>query len=645
MSCQGLISCILWGMFLAMSVLGGAGCIPELTCVELGCAYNEVCNRQSGLCEIPNRDCNIVGCPGDQRCDVLTGICRSEEVSCRFQPCATNQVCNTQTGFCEAAENCVLDGCRSSAEVCDLDTRRCVPRACNEDAACGAGFVCGASGRCASGCRAGQGSCPVAQYCRLLPGEEVGQCVPECRDHRDCPFGQYCQPLDGRMICLLEPPCGGDEDCRPDEVCEDRQCRAPPCASDDDCTDGAACQRSTGLCVGEQCNEDIFSPNHFASSAAIVTPGEYANLTLCPGRRDWFALPVRSTDVVSLRLERPVNDRVEVRLFDEGGRVVAADSRATTVALLQYVATHAQTLRVEVFAPDFEEVTYALSYSLNLTAICIDDAFEENDRREQAATLPTNPGSPTELPLRICGFDEDWFVLPRLPASAGLLIRFRSGPAGFVGRLYTPDGAVFEPAHGESLRLRRLGVAGDYYLQAFSRQGTSGSYRMLHDVLEPWICVPGAGATSRETAPMLAANERGEAGFCPDGASWQLQWYRLDHGEHGGMARVRLDPGPNMPTVRLALFRVLDNGDIELVRAAGADLMGSVTLGARLELGSDYFVRIDSPSTPGRIFEAPRYEIGFDWTPDPEQEPDEPEDPEPDGDASPGELSSQDAQP
>ena len=48
----------------------------------------------------------------------------------------------------------------------------------------------------------------------------------------------------------------------------------------------------------------------------------------------------------------------------------------------------------------------------------------------------------SELPLRICGYDEDWFVLPDLSANQGLRVRFRNAPGDFVGHLLTPDGAI-----------------------------------------------------------------------------------------------------------------------------------------------------------------------------------------------------------
>lgn len=623
-------------IFAVFAITTLTSCVPLLSCIDLGCAFNEVCNAESGLCEVPSRDCNLVGCPSDQRCDVSTGVCRMEQVSCRSQPCAALQVCNTQTGFCESAENCVSDGCSSAGEFCDTDSRRCVPRPCEEDLECGPGFVCGSQNTCVSGCRSEQGACPTAQYCRVLPGEVVGQCVPECRESQDCPFGQYCQSTEGRMICLLEPPCEVDGDCRSDEICEDRQCRAPPCVADEDCPQGASCQRSSGLCLGAECVEDIFSPNHDRSTAATIPIGDYANLTLCPGRADWFALDVRSTDVLNLRLERPPSSEVEVRLYDEQGRVVSADGRINSVALLQHVATHAQTLYLEVFGASFEEVTYSLSFSMNVTTVCLDDGFEENDRPDQAAVLPTDTGSPTELPLRVCGFDEDWFVLPRLNPGDGLVVRFRNGPSGFVGRVLTPDGAVLEAPVGESLRMRRVGVAGDYFLHAYSRQGLSGSYRMLFDVLAPWECPASPQGTDRLSAPLLMAQESAQATLCPAQGSWQIHWYRLEELEGPGMITLELHPGADLPDVSLTLFKESAEGELKLVRSAGASADGRLVLPALVSGQEPMFLRVDSQGAPGRLFDSPRYGLLFAWEAMPGEDDPGEEEPPLDGDG-PGE--------
>ncbi|MFU8804651.1 MAG: hypothetical protein ACNA8W_12630 [Bradymonadaceae bacterium] len=615
---------------IALALASGPGCVPELSCLDLGCAYNQMCNAETRQCETISRDCSVSGCPADHRCDVPTGICRLEAVSCRFQPCSSNQVCNTQTGFCQATENCALDGCSSVGDVCDLETGRCLPKVCDEDSACAAGFVCGVQDTCVSGCRPQSGSCPTAQYCRALIGEQIGQCVPQCRENRDCPFGQYCQSVDSRMICLAEPPCTEDSDCRSDEICQERQCREPPCSNDDDCPEKLACHRASGLCLGGDCDEDIFAPNHSRSQAAAIPAGNYANLTLCPGRADWFALDVRSSDVVSLRLERPSSAEVEARLYDGRGRLVAAHGRITSVALLEHVAHRTETLHLEILSADFEETTYTLEVSINAAALCLDDSFEENDHIREATILPTDAGSPTELPLRICGFDDDWFVLPEMDANLGLHVRFRNGPHEFVGRVLTPEGAVFEPRSGESLRIRRLGYGGNYYLHAHSRHGISGSYRMLFDVLEPWQCPSPAGLVSRQTAPTLTAGATSQATLCPSQGSWDIHWYRLVMTEEAfnqeagtesmGMLTLDFQPTSDMPDVTLTLFEEID-GEIHVVRIAQRDHMGRLILHARLRGEGVYYVRLDSQAAPGRITHPPRYGLLYEWEADePEEE-------------------------
>nr|MBA2661050.1 hypothetical protein [Lujinxingiaceae bacterium] len=531
-------------------------------------------------------------------------------VSCRVQPCSRHQVCNAQTGFCEADTNCVAEGCESGALTCDSSSGRCVPLPCTGDAGCPASFVCGAQGTCTTGCRPNGGACAAGQYCRVLTGESLGQCVPQCVRDIDCPFGQSCQLSDNRSTCQLEPPCQSSDDCRGDEICSQSSCTQPPCTDDSACQGSQVCNRSTGLCVGGDCTEDIFAPNHAQPNAATLSVGVYSPLTLCPGHADWFAIDVRSSDALRIHIEHGAGSDVDIYLFDQSGQLLALNQRPHNVVILEHVATRTQTLVLKITATSYAMTSYSLDVTLNANLFCVDDAFEENDTIHQATILPITAGSPTELPLRLCGFDEDWFVLPQLSASSGLHVRFRNAPADFIGRLLTPDGKVFTPALGESLRFRRLGVSGNYYLQARTSSGRAASYRMLYDVEAPWQCSPGTAHSTIETARQLEQNSTSIVLFCPIDGGWEVGWFALERGEDPGTIGIELIPSPNAPTLDFTLFELID-GQPVVIRAATRQLDGRLALTSLVQSEHPLLIRVLANEPAGRIRTQPSYQLSY----------------------------------
>lgn len=593
-------------------MLVGTGCPIVVTCEDTGCPSSQVCNRESGVCEAIVRDCRTLDfCRSGEVCDEETGECRPERLRCTESfTCPQGQSCNASTGFCEPAFRCQSHSDCGVAEQCDFTTQQCVDRDCDDDADCPTAYVCGDDETCTAGCRPGAGGCPPRQFCSVLTGDSVGNCVPNCQADQDCPFGQFCDLTRApESRCVNEGPCTVDDDCRLDEICADTACVQPPCVADEDCLDNQVCDTSTRTCRAGACTEDNFGagtvPNHSRSTARTLDLGTYTQLVLCPGRADWFAIDARDTDVLRARLTQATQlPDLDLYLYDGTGQLVARNQQTAPVSTIKYAAGRDQVLYLEVRATSFASATYDLSLGAD---VCANDPFEENDRLEEATVVPSSIGLPTELQLRACGFDEDWFRLRQNSPDAGLRIERVLSTSDLVVDLFLPDGEQFAIAPDEPFLALRTGATGSAYVRAYGVRGQSGSYRLAFETLDPWQC-PDAGAhASAETA--IVAEPTGFGGtLCPLAGAWEVDWIELVVTEPGILdAQVRALDGA--PPLDIVLWSG-DGVDNTLVRAA-ARADGVSVVQAAVEPGPRWFLRVSSASNLGRVLDEPRYDLEY----------------------------------
>lgn len=590
------------------------GCPIVITCEDVPCPYGEVCNTTTGECDQVAEDCRLEDiCRTGEVCDDETGQCRPEKLRCtqRFV-CPEGQACNATSGFCEPAFRCESNADCGVAETCDLNTQECEPRSCDADRDdCPISYVCGGDGLCISGCRPDdESACQNDQFCQVLSGESLGRCVPNCREDADCPFGQFCDlSATPQTECVKESPCTADADCRSDEVCNEGNCGQPPCRSDDDCLQSQICEIATGTCRPGECEEDVYGQqpsNHTMGSAFGLDPGNYTELTLCPGRSDWFALNARATDIVRARLrQREPQPDIDLYVYDDSGNLIGSNQLLSLVSSVKLAAGRSQTLFVEVRSDAFEIATYDLSLS---TEFCPNDAFEENDSFEDATVVPSMVDVPSELSLLACGFDEDWFRIHQPSPANGLQISVVESTPDLRVQLFTPDGETFEVRHDEPFRALRSATAGDYLVRAVGTLGQNGEYGLDFEILEPWTC-PGAAthdslATALSTSPQMATVET----FCPIDGSWEIDWLALEV-DQPGLLHVELTPDVAMPDVEVALVTD-DQGMPELVRS-GVKLDGVHYVEAAVDGDSPLFVRVSASSPVGRIVDEPSYEMTY----------------------------------
>ena len=600
------LSWILWAVL-------ATGCPIVITCADTGCPSGQVCDRESGLCTQTERDCRVRNiCRAGEVCDEETGSCRPQRLRCTESfTCPEGQSCNASSGFCEPTFRCQTNADCGVAEECNTTTQQCDPRQCQDDAGCPIAHVCDANTVCRPGCRPGAGGCPPRQFCSVLGDEAIGLCEPNCRADPDCPFGQFCDLTSApESRCVNEGPCTVDADCRVDEICIDNACGQPPCSSNDDCLESQLCDTTTRACRSAECTEDNFGsmtvPNHARQNAASIDFGAYTQLVLCPGRSDWFALAVRDTDVITIRLAQHIDDvDFDVFVYAANGELIAANQVVAPVSLLKFASERDQVIYIEVRSTTFEGGTYDLSI---VQEFCVNDAFEENDTAQEATVVPSAVGVPSEFALRACGFDEDWFRIQQNNPRNGLRVERVSSTTNLRVDVFTPDGRQFLVGGTTPFRALRSGFAGTTYVRAVSRDGQPGDYSLVFEVLDAWSCV-GAGEHSSPLDAVQAnsANALVET-FCPVDGSWEVDWVELAV-DQSGILDLVVEPFGDAPPYEVVLWAG-DGNDNTLIRTAtivdaAAHLQTAITPDAR------WFVRISSSGNIGRVLQAPGYRLQY----------------------------------
>lgn len=589
------------------------GCPISITCEDLGCPLGQRCSLDSGECVPVSRQCSDDPdiCRADEVCDVESGECRPERLQCTEQfTCPDGQSCNASSGFCEPAFRCESNADCGTAERCDDVTQQCDPLPCTEDDACPASYICGGENTCSPGCRPGTDGCRQNQFCRVLSDATEGRCVPNCTQDTDCPYGQFCALGAGTASsCVKEPPCLVDSGCRLDEVCLDGTCAQPPCSSNGECLETQLCDTSTGTCRSATCDDDNFgqpTPNDSLETAFGLEEGTYTQLTLCPGRSDWFALDARSSDIILVRLQkREVEPDLDLFIYDADGNPLVANQQPGAVSSVKFGAGRDQVVFIEIRGREFESSSYDLTIT---TEPCRNDPFEENDSIAEATSVPSSIGVPTELALLACGFDEDWFRLPISDDSNGLRVERVSGTPDLRVDLFTPDGEILVVERDVPVTMLHVGTAGDYLVRAYGALGQAGSYRLAFETLPPWNC-PGLGEhAAAAQAAVVPSDATYVDQLCPAADAWEIDWLALPV-DQDGVIDVTVIPSGGAPSLDVTLLRG-DGAELNVVR--NAVVIGEAyRLEAAVTATEQWYLRVSSPETPGRVIESPMYEVAY----------------------------------
>ena len=106
------------------------------------------------------------------------------------------------------------------------------------------------------------------------------------------------------------------------------------------------------------CVDDLLEENDEAGAAALVLPGMYTGLTVCPGDKDFFRFFMNTGQVITVNLRFPhAEGDIDARLLNFVGLPLAAGVSLDDDETMTYTATRFGTVTIEVdlFAetPDF----------------------------------------------------------------------------------------------------------------------------------------------------------------------------------------------------------------------------------------------------------------------------------------------------
>lgn len=460
-------------------------------------------------------------CPEGEYCPMAEGGMPALCVpGCRAGGCAIGERCNTEAEprFCERDPSCAEDSECFPGEYCDgaecqegcrLDDPEACPRTMNgEPRACDPETrTCAVQVVCCGGDDACSLALPAAcddPIPGLLNCVNPNPCELRCDDDLDCEDDFFCGD-DGFCAegCRLE---GGA--CGRERVCdaETRNCIRPPCASDDDCGPTLfcsldvclpGCRRDPDNCPrGEICDEANRCVPEDGPDDPCVNDGDCA-----AEGAGWIC-----EDGVC---EPPCLEHVEC-----AGELACVEGRCIEG--------------------------------------CRDDAYEENDAREDAPPLNFDGDRFSAEGLYACRRDSDWYRFETAVAGTSVVatVSFDHAAGDLDARLHAPDGRIV--ARGDSGDDDELleylagpgnpSPAGTWWVEVFPRGLDENTYGLSIELSG----AIGPDAAEVDDAPVTATSlslpEEQQSVIIEDRTIHpnDEDWFALDMGARDGL-QVRLE--------------------------------------------------------------------------------------------------------
>ncbi len=162
------------------------------------------------------------------------------------------------------------------------------------------------------------------------------------------------------------------------------------------------------------CVPDMFSPNQVLSSAMLLPEDVYLDLSICPGKDDWFRLDVNSGERVNIAVAPSYQSdlQLEIQMFQDGEGKYPLGTTTSEDGLIQIESPSLKEGPVwwRVFTPGNVTFNYDMGfYVLDPPGFCQDDRFSPTTTPSSALELSNEIGFVTRL--KICPGGEDWFKI------------------------------------------------------------------------------------------------------------------------------------------------------------------------------------------------------------------------------------------
>lgn len=368
------------------------------------------------------------------------------------------------------------------------------------------------------------------------------------------------------------------------------------------------------------CFDDRFEPNDSGTTSATIAFPFEAELTLCPGDEDLFAVPFPGAGgVVSVELGHPPGVDLDVALYPAGDDILLETPLASSRSLggreyFAFSSFDAQDLVVRVFGARPDDISsYELRIVLEESFVCQPDPFDVAGLGETVDDPVLIGLAPTRSPeLTLCSpSDRDFlsvFLLGGFRYETRL--QWRRPNTSMSLRAYLPDGTQF-PDGGVQI--------GNSFTRGFNLPGTGAAivvlepqitagvatdYTLVVDAFPLVTCTP--DAFDPNETPQLAAAltsfpvaARGLS-LCPSQAGDE-DWYRLEllPGERVE-AEIRFEASDLLLELVQSdgVTRACVNADGQ--RCFSDGFMDSERIGFTATSTASYFLRVSSVySAPG----------------------------------------------
>lgn len=245
----------------------------------------------------------------------------------------------------------------------------------------------------------------------------------------------------------------------------------------------------------QACRADALEPNSSEGGAAVLRAGQASDLNTCDGDDDWYAVDLIEGQRLNIEAAFTHADGdIELELYGPGPAIEGAVcalappglackdtsnrfQNLEQVELLRAPANGRYFVRAFLNPADQVNVsnTYDLAVSIGDADDCLNDGYQPNGRRDQAALLPDGEAHA----LVLCPGDEDWF---RFPIPAGNVVSFRGGALNeeaVTFTLFGPDGEQL--AEDDSRIVHEAAINGMYTLRITAASADRVEYTLRVD--------------------------------------------------------------------------------------------------------------------------------------------------------------------